>query len=313
MKIAVVGIGAIGRAWAISFMRAGFEVKVWNNTPGRMDAARELIEQILPDLHEADLLNGLTPTEAMRNFIPCPTLEEAVGDAEYVQENTAENVEVKREMFSQIEAHAPAGTIIASSTSGIVPSSFSLHLEHPERCLVAHPLNPPYLVPAVDLVPSPATSDATMQRAAEIMRDCGQVPILMNKEDPGFITIRLQGMMYHECWRLVNEGMADPESIDVAVREGLGLRWSFIGPFETADLNAPGGIRDFVGRFGDDLNAIHPRVTDPVRWEGALLDKVDAERRKRLPMDAHKQRQLWRDRRLIALAAHKRARARQES
>lgn len=313
MKIAIIGVGAIGRAWTISFMRAGHTVRVWNKSSDRLDEARDLIIRTLPDLAAADLLNGRAPEDLMQRFLPCQSLDDAVADADYIQENTAEETAVKREIFSRIEAAASEEAIIASSTSGIVPSAFTSHLQHPERCLVAHPLNPPYLIPAVDLVPSRYTSADVMHRTAEIMRGCGQVPILMEKEDPGFITIRLQGMMYHECWRLVNEGLADPESIDVAVREGLGLRWSFIGPFETADLNAPGGIRDFVGRFGDDLNAIHPRVTDPVRWEDALLDQVEAERRKKLPMEDHKARQLWRDRRLIALAAHKAARTAAES
>jgi 3-hydroxyacyl-CoA dehydrogenase len=312
LRIAVIGLGTIGRAWAISFLRAGHEVRVWNKSADRIGQAREMIADILPDLAAADLLNGRTPEEVMQNFHPCETLEDACDGADFIQENTAEDLEVKRDIFSKIEAACPATAIIASSTSGIVPSAFSSHLRHPERCIVVHPLNPPYLVPAVDVVPSPKTSDEVVQRTAEFMRDCGQKPILMETEDRGFVTIRLQTMMYHECWRLVNEGLADPESIDIAVREGLGLRWSFIGPFETADLNAPGGIRDFVGRFGDDLNAIHPRVTDPVRWEGVLLDKVENARREKLPMADHKARQVWRDRRLIALAAHKSAQDRKD-
>lgn len=312
MKTAIIGIGAIGRAWTISFLRAGHTVNVWNKTQSKIEEARELIEQILPDLEAADLLQGRSRDEIMAGFIPCSTIEDAVCDVEYVQENTAENLEVKREIFAELDHHAPADAILASSTSGIVPSLFIDHLTHPERCLVAHPLNPPYLVPAVDLMPSPQTAPAYMKRAEKFLLDCGQVPIVMEREDPGFITIRLQGMMYHECWRLVAEGLADPESVDIAVREGLGLRWSFIGPFETADLNAPGGIRDFVGRFGDDLNAIHPRVTDPVRWDGNLMDTVEAARREKLPMVDHKQRQLWRDRRLIALATHKVERSQNE-
>ena len=187
MKIAIVGIGAIGRAWTISFMRAGHDVAVWNQTPARVEEARELILQILPDLQAANLLGGRTPDEVMENFQPCDSLETAVADADYIQENTAEDVSIKAEVFSRIEAAAPPTAIIASSTSGIVPSAFTQHLQHPERCLVVHPLNPPYLVPAVDLVPSPKTSNETMQRAADIMKNCGQVPILMEKEDPGFI------------------------------------------------------------------------------------------------------------------------------
>ena len=311
MKVAVVGVGAIGRAWAISFLRAGHEVRVWNRSAARVEEARALIETILPDLEAADLLRGRTPAELMENFVPCGGLEEALVGAGWVQESVAEDVEVKRTVFAALDRLAPPDAILASSTSGIVASRFNDHLARPDRVLVAHPLNPPYLVPAVDLVPSPATSPGTMEKAAAFLRGCGQVPILMEREDPGFVTIRLQGMMYHACWQLVASGLADPGSVDVAVREGLGLRWSFIGPFETADLNAPNGIRQFVDIFGRDLAALYPR-DGPVEWSGALMDRVEGHRREVLPMEEHKARQLWRDRRLIALAAHRAAQGRQE-
>jgi 3-hydroxyacyl-CoA dehydrogenase len=234
------------------------------------------------------------------------TLEEALDETEYVQENTAENVDVKRDIFSRLDQLINSNAILVSSTSGFVPSSFTKHLRCRDRCLVAHPLNPPYLIPAVDIVPSPWTSSETLERTTAFMRLCGQIPIVMKKEDPGFITIRLQAMMYHECWRLVKSGLASPEDIDTAIREGLGLRWSFIGPFETADLNAPGGIRDFVARFGKNLREIFP-TDGPVDWSGELMDLVEAHRRERLPLSELRERQLWRDRRLLALAAHKNA------
>ncbi len=306
MRIAVIGIGAIGRAWTISFLRAGFEVAVWNRTPEAIDAARKLIADILPDLARNDLLNGREPAELMHNMRAASSIEDALEGATYVQENSAERVEVKREVFATLDRFASPDAILASSTSGIVPSSFTDHLAHRERCVVVHPLNPPYLIPAVDIVPAPWTSPKTVEQAALFMRQCGQTPIVMKHEDPGFVTIRLQGMMYHECWRMVKSGLASPEDIDTAIREGLGLRWSFIGPFETADLNAPGGIRDFVGRFGKDLRAIYPD-DGPVDWSGELMDTVEAYRREKLPLGELRARQQWRDRRLLALAAHKRA------
>lgn len=306
MRIAVIGIGAIGRAWTISFLRAGCEVTVWNRTPEAVDAARRLIETILPDLARNDLLDGREPGELMRNMRSAASIEEALQGADYVQENSAERVEVKRELFAELDRFASPDAILASSTSGIVPSSFTDHLEHRERCLVVHPLNPPYLIPAVDIVPAPWTSPETVEKAASFMRQCGQTPIVMKHEDPGFVTIRLQGMMYHECWRMVKSGLASAEDIDTAIREGLGLRWSFIGPFETADLNAPGGIRDFVGRFGKDLRAIYPD-DGPVDWSGDLMDAVEGHRREKLPLSDLRARQQWRDRRLLALAAHKRS------
>ena len=283
-------------------------MRVWNKTPERVDEARKLIEAVLPDLATHDLLDGREPADMMRAMTACPTLAEALEGADYVQENTAETVDVKREVFAELDRLAPPGAILASSTSGIVPSSFTDHLAGRERCVVVHPLNPPYLIPAVDIVPAPWTAPETVERAAAFMRACGQTPIIMKHEDPGFVTIRLQGMMYHECWRMVKSGLASPEDVDTAIREGLGLRWSFIGPFETADLNAPGGIRDFVGRFGRDLRAIYPD-DGPVDWSGELMDNVEAHRRERLPLGELRARQQWRDRRLLALAAHKRAQA----
>jgi 3-hydroxyacyl-CoA dehydrogenase len=306
MKIAIVGVGAIGRAWTVSFLRAGHEVRAWDSSSACMDEARGVINRILVDLQQNDLLDGQRPADLVANLRFCEDLGETVAGADYVQENTPENVEIKCKTFSELDRLAPAGAILASSTSGIVPSRFVGGLVHPERCLVVHPINPPYLVPAVDIVPSPLTSAETMERATALMRGCGQAPIIMKHEDPGFIIIRLQGAMYHECWRLVKSGLADPEDVDTAIREGLGLRWSFMGPFETADLNAPGGIRDFVGRFGKDLRDIYPH-DGPVDWSGELMDRVEAHRRAKLPMEKHRDRQIWRDRMLIALAAHRRS------
>lgn len=308
MRVTVVGIGAIGRAWTISFLRAGHEVRVWNRTAGAVDDARRLIEAVLPDLARNDLLDGRDPEELMERMSASASLEEALDGAAYVQENTAEKLDVKRNVFAELDRLADPRAILASSTSGIVPSSFTEHLRHRDRCVVVHPLNPPYLIPAVDVVPAPWTAAGTVEAAAAFMRSCGQTPIVMKQEDPGFVTIRLQGMMYHECWRMVKSGLASPEDIDTAIREGLGLRWSFIGPFETADLNAPGGIRDFVGRFGRDLRAIYPD-DGPVDWSGDLMDEVEAHRREKLPLGELRDRQRWRDRRLLALAAHKRAQA----
>lgn len=311
MKIAIVGAGMIGRAWAICFARGGHQVALWNKSPVKADEAVNYVASVLPVLHDRDLLNGLSPDAILSSITVAPTLASALRDADYVQENVPENVEVKRGIYSEMETHARPDTIFASSTSGLVPSSFTSHLKHPERCVVVHPLNPPYLIPAVDVVPSPATSLEVMNNAVALMRACGQAPIRMKREDPGFLTIRIQGAIYHEAWRLVASGLASAEDVDIAVREGLALRWSFIGPFETADLNAPGGIRDFVARYGTLYQELYPR-TGPVEWSGALVDEVEADRRAALPMEDHKARQMWRDGRLIDLAAHKRAAARKD-
>lgn len=309
MKTVIVGAGMIGRAWAISFARAGHDVVLWNKTSGRCDEAKNYIASVLPTLAENGLLLGSTEKQVLSRVSSNDDLAGALAGSQYVQENTSENVAIKRDIFAAMDAAAPPGAILASSTSGIVPSAFTEHLAHRERCLVVHPLNPPYLVPAVDVVPAPWTSAEILDSAAKFLRSAGQTPIMMKKEDIGFLTIRLQGAMYHEAWRLVSSGLAEPEDVDIAIREGLALRWSFIGPFETADLNAPGGIRDFVGRYGELYQDLYP-MGAPVRWEGELMDFVEGVRRKALPMTEHKARQMWRDKRLMSLAAHKAAAAR---
>lgn len=311
MRIAIIGTGMIGRAWAICFARGGHEVALWNRTAGKADEALVHVASVLPLLAEKELLNGRPPAEILAGLRVAETMADALADADYVQENVAETLEIKRAVYTEMETLVRPDTILASSTSGLVPSDFTGHLAHPGRCLVVHPLNPPYLIPAVDMVPSHATSSDVMDRAIALMLDCGQAPIRMKREDPGFLTIRIQGAIYHEAWRLVASGLASAEDVDIAVREGLALRWSFIGPFETADLNAPGGIRDFVARYGTLYRELYP-AGGPVDWEGALMDQVEGDRRTALPMEAHKARQMWRDGRLIELAAHKRAAARRD-
>lgn len=306
MKVVLVGSGMIGRAWAICFARGGHDVVLWNRTAGQAEKAHEYVASLLPMLAEHDLLNGHDIAQVLSRITITDSLSDALSNADYVQENVSEDTEIKRSIYIEIEKHCRPDTIIASSTSGILPSTFTSHLDHPERCLVVHPLNPPYLIPAVDVVPTPMTNPAIMKRVAAFLRECGQAPIIMKKEDPGLLTIRIQGAIYHEAWRLVSSGLASAEDVDIAVREGLALRWSFIGPFETADLNAPGGIRDFVGRYGELYQELYPK-DGPHRWTGALMDDVEADRRAALPMEEHAARQLWRDKRLIALAAHKRA------
>ena len=305
MKVAVIGTGAIGRAWGISFARGGHDVYFYNRTPDKAREALEFARAIVGDLERYDLLNGHSAADTLARLHVANSLEEALDDAGYAQENLAEDVALKAQMFLEMERFAPIESVLASSTSGIPASAFTDKLVHRERCLVAHPLNPPYVIPAVDLIPSPWTSPAVMDWTAEFLTNCGQSPIRMKAEDPGFLTIRLQGALYHEAFRLVAEGLADPEAVDACIRDGLALRWSFIGPFETADLNAPCGVRQFVERFGQQYQNLYPRG-GPFAWDGKVMDEVERARREKLPIGDHQARQLWRDRRLIALIAHKR-------
>lgn len=305
-KAAVIGSGFVGRAWAISFARAGCEVALWDQDKDAPGKALAYVERLLPDLEANDLLSGSAATEVAARIHVAPTLESALEGVVHVQENTPEDVDVKRAVFAQLDSAAPADAVLASSTSAILPSAFTETLKGRARCLVVHPINPPYLIPAAEVVPAPWTAPEAVERTANFLRAAGHAPIVMKREIDGFVMNRLQGALLEEAFRLVEQGYAGVEDIDVGIRDGLALRWSFMGPFETIDLNAPAGVRDYAERYQGIYSGIFGSSQWRADWSGPVMDKVESERRKSLAADKLEERQAWRDRRLIALAAHKR-------
>jgi L-gulonate 3-dehydrogenase len=305
-KVAIIGAGFVGRAWAISLARAGHDVALWDADAAAPGRALGFIEGVLPDLAANDLLNGASADEMRARMKPVADLGEALNGAMHVQENTPEDVKVKREIFARLDALAAPQTVLASSTSALLPSAFTQALAGRARCLVVHPINPPYLVPAAEVVPAPWTDPAVVERTAAFLRAAGHAPIVMKRELDGFVMNRLQGALLEEAFRLVADGYASVEDVDIGIREGLALRWSFMGPFETIDLNAPGGVRDYAERYQAIYCGIFPSTQRRVDWSGPVMAEVEAERRKQVCADKLAARQAWRDRRLMALAAHKR-------
>jgi len=228
-----------------------------------------------------------------------------------VQENIGENLAAKQTLFAEIDRLAPADAILASSTSTIPASQWSAGLAGRARCLVAHPVNPPHLVPLVELSPAPWTSPDVVARARALHESVGQVPIVVTKEIQGFILNRLQGALLAEAFRLYADGYASTDDIDKTVRDGLGLRWSFMGPFETIDLNAPGGVAVYCERYGD-LYYEMAKAQTPRQWDERLVRSIENERRALLDAAELAERAVWRDRRLMQLIAHKRKAAAQD-
>jgi L-gulonate 3-dehydrogenase len=252
------------------------------------------------------LLDGQDVGEVRARVSAAPALADALAGAAWMQENAPERLEVKRQLWAEIDATAAPDTLLASSTSAIVPSAFTETLAGRARCLVAHPLNPPYLIPAIELVPAPWTAPETMQRAETIMRAIGQAPITIRKEIDGFVMNRLQGALLEEAFRLVADSVCSVEDVDIGLREGLALRWCLMGPFvETIDLNARGGVRDYVLRYQQIYEHMFPSMQRRVDWAGPVLGEVERQRRARLAAEALAERQRWRDRRLMALMRHK--------
>ena len=299
----IIGAGLVGRAWAVVFARAGWTVRLYDAVPTQLSAARQLIAQALAEQEQAGFVTD--SRAALERVAPCMRVGEAVSDAVWVQENLPEDVALKQSVFAELDRLASPDAILASSTSAIVASHFTADLAGRARCLVAHPVNPPHLVPIVELCGAPWTSEATMDRALATMESLGQVPIVVRREIDGFVLNRLQGVLLTEAMRLVADGIVAPEDLDKTVRDGLGLRWSFMGPFETIELNAPGGVADYCARYSGMYRRL---ATDPAPssvWEGQSAARVAAALGAPLTVEQRDQRTAWRDRRLLALRRHK--------
>ncbi len=310
-RVAVVGCGLVGSGWAIVFARAGCQVALYDSESGAAEAARDRIAQNLNELSRHNLV--VNPEAMLARIVVSCSLADALADAAYVQESVFERVAIKRAVFAEIDAVLGSTTVVGSSSSGIPASSFTADVACRNRCLVAHPVNPPYLIPVVELVPAPWTDPAALEDVHRLMQRMGQVPVLLAREIEGFILNRLQGALLNEAWRLVGEGYATVEDVDLTVSHGLGLRWSFMGPFETIDLNAPGGVADYARRLGPLYERIATSDAPPRGWSDELIAEVERQRRALLPRRRLTERTQWRDRRLMTLATHRREIERSES
>ena len=302
-RVAIVGSGLIGCAWAVIFARAGWRVRLTDPHAPTLDAAPA---RILAEL-QAFARHGLAddPQGAAARVSVSPNLAEAVHDAAFVQENGPEKIDDKLAIFAELDRLAPRDAILASSTSAIVASRFTEKLPGRERCLVGHPVNPPHLVPLVELCGAPWTSPQTIARAREVYRAIGQVPVTIIREINGFVLNRLQGALLAEAFRLVGEGYISAEDLDHTVKDGLGLRWSFLGPFETIELNAPGGIPDYCARYTGFYKELAASAAGPEVYQSPNVDHVIGA----WPHQPSPQRVAAltqrRNERLAALAAHK--------
>jgi L-gulonate 3-dehydrogenase len=301
--VAIIGSGLIGRAWAMVFARAGWDVAMYDAVDGVADKALALVAEGLNELANHGLVAD--PKGAALRVRAAKSVADALDGSSYVQENVPETVEAKRTIFTELDKLAAPDAILASSSSAIVPSLFSENLAGRARCLVAHPVNPPHLVPIVELLGAPWTAPETIARAKEVYESIKQVPIVVRREIEGFILNRLQGALLAEAFRLVEEGYVSPQDLDKTIKDGLGLRWSFMGPFATIELNAPGGIADYCARYTGFYKRLQAKAAGPEVYEDANVAAILKEWGKQASPEQLAELTRWRDQRLAALAAHK--------
>jgi L-gulonate 3-dehydrogenase len=305
-KIACIGTGTVGAAWAVVFARAGHEVALYDALPD------EVAERTLPRAAKAlGLLEAFAPSDEsietiLQRLRPAVSIAEAVAGAAYVQESVREDLSVKQGVFSEIAAAAPIAAILASSTSAIPGSNFLGHIPAPERALVVHPVNPPAYIPLVELCGTQWTSPETMAAARAFMSEIGMRPIIVKKEIEGFILNRLQFTLVAEAMHLVGEGYVSAEDLDAVLTDGLALRWASIGPFEVAHLNAPDGLQGFVDRLGPMMKRMGAAARTDYDWTPEQVAQLHAALSVRVPVDEIADRQAWRDQRILATRRLKR-------
>ncbi|WP_430249605.1 3-hydroxyacyl-CoA dehydrogenase [Neorhizobium sp. DAR64860/K0K1] len=301
--IAVVGAGLVGQGWAIVFARAGLDVAIYDARDNAEVVIRPQIERAIADLGAGGLCDD--PTALLSRIRFTETLADAVANSDYVQESAFERIDVKREVSRAIDAALPGHAFVGSSTSGFPGSDFYADCVHRARMMVVHPVNPPHLIPLVEIVPTPWTAPEMAMRARALMEDVGQSAVSLSREVPGFVLNRLQGALLDEAFALFAEGYATAEDIDRTVRDGLGLRWAFMGPFETIDLNAPNGLADYAERLGPMYAGFAAQRQADRGWTADAVQRADAERRNILPPSGLLARRSWRDEMLMRMVKAK--------
>ena len=287
-NVGVIGGGLIGASWAAIFSKSGFNVFVYDSFPVVFETFNERVKLFLEELKSIE--PEINVEESLSRISINVSIEDLCKSVDYIQESAPEILSVKQELFAKLDMLSPEHVVIGSSSSAMPISTITQNLKGQHRCLIAHPANPPHLIPCVEICPGPNTSSLTIEKAKDVFDKSGASSVNVKKEIDGFILNRLQGALLNEALRLYSEGYANSDEIDATIRDGLGLRWAFMGPFETIDLNAPGGIRDYMARYGPMYTEMAKTQTSFPDWSDQVGKKLEMERRKILPEDQLQER-----------------------
>jgi 3-hydroxyacyl-CoA dehydrogenase len=277
-RIAVIGTGVIGASWTALFLAKGLQVTATDPAPNAEASLKKFVESAWPTLKRM----GLSPAASRSNLKFTPDLAQAVAGADLVQENGPERIEFKQKLYGQLDELLQADAIIASSSSGLIMSEIQKGATaHPERCVIAHPFNPPHLIPLVEIVGGAKTSEDTIRRATEFYQSIGKQTVRLYKELPGHVANRLQAAVAREVYYLVADGVLSAGDVDSALSWGPGLRWGVMGNMMLNHLaGGPGGIEHFFEQFAGPMTASWKSLGSPVltpEVQRKLIDSVHAE------------------------------------
>lgn len=305
--VAVVGAGVIGRSWTMVFARAGCRVHVYDAVREQTERARAWLEAEL----RQNRVDGDSPCGRAQGCIEritwCTALEDALEGTEYVQESGPESIDVKQAIYAGLDRAAAPDTILASSTSSLDITEIVDGLAGARRCIVAHPVNPPHVVPVVEVLPGKGTAKHVIDRTCAFLSEVGQIPVLMKRYAPGFLLNRMQAALVREAVNLVESGVADVDAVDTVIREGLGLRWALLGPFGVANTNTDGGIRDYFTRYAAAYMGLMDDLGPTPTFEPELVERLGRATDAMLDGVSHSELLRWRDRLVAGIRELKRA------
>ena len=277
-RVAIVGTGVIGASWSALYLAKGLQVVATDPAPGAEDRLRAFVAKGWTALERL----GLSPGASQANLSFTADLAEALTGVDLVQENGPERLDFKQKLYGQLDELLAADVIIASSSSGLTMSEIQKGAAaHPERCVIAHPFNPPHLIPLVEIVGGAKTSEETIRRATEFYKSIGKRPVRVNKEMPGHVANRLQSAVQREVYYLVAEGIISAADVDTALSWGPGLRWGVMGNMMLNHLGGgPGGMEHVLEQFAGPVTAWWKTLGSPVltpEVQKKLIDSVNAE------------------------------------
>jgi len=303
---AVIGTGLIGFSWAHVFCRNGVETRMYDENAASLQRGYGRLLEAFDSFEELGLLDSDAKSSAIACVRVCDSLEDALLGVQWVQECVPEDLNIKREVFAQLDAVASRDTVLASSLSALAVSDVTSLTKHPKRCVGVHPTNPPHIIPLVEVIRSQATAPEVIDLAREFMALLGQSPIVVEKEIYGYVLNRLQCALIREAVALMRDGVASVADIDRCVTEGLGLRWALTGPFMVEELNAS-SIKDDLSKYRDYYETMWPSLSTANELTDKDIDLASEGLAEVLASSSHDKVLEWRDRTVLALRELKRS------
>lgn len=299
LTIACVGAGNIGRSWAIAYAVGGAQVRLFDVSSAVLGRAAMAIEGAATDLVAA---GRIASKETLLGRIRATSsMAEAIDGVAHIQESVSDDLEVKKGVFSELDAAAPPTVTIGSSAGELKVSLFTEGLAGTGRCLLVHPVNPPHILRAVEICPTPWTEQWAVASCTRLIESIGMVPIRLSREISGYVINRLQYALINEALHLVGERYCEPKDIDAAIKHGLGLRWAFLGPFETSHLNATNGYLEYMLSDEPGARRLMGDIRAGYEWDRALVARIHRYLERTMAVPDIAGHQLRRDRTLLSV------------